>query len=711
MSVPVVRQERRQSLQADKQAHMEGPADLDAADVLVSAWIYLDSHAATDTDMRTVFSNKAPGCDRGAAQHGISMTVNAWQQPDHKVYLEYGALLSGCHKLDSKSVTLLPERWYHVAALFGVTEVALFIDGAEVNREQINDPHIPQASNALLVGHYASSADTSYPLYGNISALAVVHTAEATVAIVQALQEQQTARTVAGIKAFYPLNDINPADPIVHDVVGSRHARVELPLTGQRMTGVPVTLVDGRTVRTITDVMKADSDRLGRERRVKVREGMRHAWSGYRKHAWGKDELKPISGSSNDNWGAMGMTLVDSLDTLWVLGMKEEFAEAVQWVQHSLTFAHAGSVSVFETTIRALGGLLAAYDLSNERVLLDKAKELADKLMPAFHTNSGIPMSHVNLNTGAASGGWTGSSAVLSELGSLQIEFRYLGHALGDSKYDKVSMQAIHKVLANNPSDGLYPIRIRVGDGGFADSMITFGALGDSFFEYLLKLWIQGGRKEGYLREAYDKAMDGAISKMLLTSSKTGLAFLADWDGRRHGRKMDHLVCFMPGLLTLGAYSSLEGITSERSQRDLAVARALMYTCREMYHRTPTGIAPEYVRFPEDGDMVAGYNAEFYILRPETAESLFVMAQLTGEPIYRQWAWEIWEAIDKVLRTPLAYASLHNVNQPNSLEDRMESFFLAETVKYLYLAQDPDMPIDLTKYVFNTEAHPMRVFE
>lgn len=215
----------------------------------------------------------------------------------------------------------------------------------------------------------------------------------------------------------------------------------------------------------------------------------------------------------------------------------------------------------------------------------------------------------------------------------------------------------------------------------------------------------------------YDEAMDGVIEKLLAKSSKSGLAFIADWDvqSRTTLRKMDHLVCFLPGILGLGAYTNPNGgINTERSQRDLAVAKALMYTCREMYHFTSTKIAPEYVEFPlHQIDMEVAATAPFYILRPEVAESLFVLAQLTGETIYREWAWEIWQAIDKNCRVEHGFASLRDVRNRNAgVDDRMESFFTAETMKYLYLAQDIENKIDLLNtYVLNTEAHPMHIFK
>ena len=150
--------------------------------------------------------------------------------------------------------------------------------------------------------------------------------------------------------------------------------------------------------------------RLGRERALKVKAAMQHTWNGYETKAWGADELKPRSGRPQNNWGGMGMTLLDSLDVLWIMGMKEEFQRARDWVVDNLSFAKPRSVSFFETTIRALGGLLSAYELSKDKVFLDKAQDLGDRLLHAFKTPSGIPHGQVHLTSGRSSNpGWTGS--------------------------------------------------------------------------------------------------------------------------------------------------------------------------------------------------------------------------------------------------------------------------------------------------------------
>ena len=140
--------------------------------------------------------------------------------------------------------------------------------------------------------------------------------------------------------------------------------------------------------------------------------------------------------------------------------------------------------------------------------------------------------------------------------------------------------------------------------------------------------------------------------------------------------------------------------------------KALTYTCYQMYARMPTGISPEYVQFHNGEDFTPGPDGRHYLLRPEAVESFFVLYHLTGDPIYREWGWEVFQAIERYCKTEAGYGQLKNVrNKHRPPEDTMESFFLAETLKYLYLLFDPDTPIDLLhKHVFNTEAHPMRIF-
>jgi mannosyl-oligosaccharide alpha-1,2-mannosidase len=711
---------------------MSVPNPLDSDSIVVGAWVHLDSSSSgggNDNDMRTVFTNKAAGCDNHPEQYGLSLYVNAWQEHDHKLYVEYGSSHSGCHKVGSPQAVNVNE-WFHVAVSHqrdpsneeqGVTRI--YVNGQSVAKSADGTPpHMVQRNNNFFIGRYDGGA---FPFEGNISHFSVVHPLNPLNEgelnkMVAALMRPELIDSVSGIAAHYPLVDAAASkseSKALSTVGGGAYmGTYQFPVhPGKVAHGLRVPLLDGLEYRNgavPTKAEKDESDKKGQKRADEIKKAMSWIWSNYHQYAYGHDELKPVSKRGNDPWGFMGVTLVDSLDTLWLMGLKDEFWQARDWVRDHLSYAQAGTVSVFETTIRSLGGLLAAYDLSGDRAFLEKARTLGDKLTPAFSTSSGVAWGMVDFHSGRGSGGWSGSSAILSEFGTLQIEFRNLAAYTSTQKYEDMAMKGIKFARGVSPRNGLFPIKMDINSGRFTDHTVTFGALGDSFYEYLLKVWIQGGKQEDWLREMYDRAMDGVMNELLAVSDPDGLVFVADLTGRAQHRKMDHLVCFLPGLLALGAHTDPTGKNSQRARRDLAVAKSLMYTCREMYHRQVSGISPEYVEFPPGKGMTIGSTAPFYILRPETAESLFILNQLTEDPIYREWAWEIWQSIDKHCKAPHGYGALRHVRHPErGIDDRMESFFTAETMKYLWLAQTPDKPIDLDKYVFNTEAHPTKILD
>lgn len=461
------------------------------------------------------------------------------------------------------------------------------------------------------------------------------------------------------------------------------------------------------------------SDQVARSRRYHVKKAMQFAWDGYVKYAFGMDEILPQSGRGSNGWGGQGITLVDALDTLWLMDMKDEFWQARDWVRDHLDHSAVGAVSVFETTIRDLGGLLAAYDWSGDKVFLEKATDLGERLLHAFDgSTTGIPFGQVSLKDGQANNiGWTGGNAILAEFGTIQIEFRYLAKATGRKELAEKSEHVFEVMNEISPPSGLFPYYYNNNprNGKLPEptnDKLTFGAMADSFYEYMLKIWIQGGKTEPLYRAMYDKAMEGMHQELLQKSTPSGLVYIADKNGGRLDTKMDHLVCFMGGLLALGAYTDPLGVESARAVRDLQTAKALTYTCYQMYARMNTGISAEYVQFSNGQDFQIGRGAPHYLLRPEAVESMFILNQLTRDPVYREWGWEVFQAIEKYCKTKYAYGALSNVQDTSGTpRDSMESFFLAETLKYLYLLQDPDTEVDvLRKHVFNTEAHPMRIF-
>uniref|UniRef100_A0A668UES3 alpha-1,2-Mannosidase n=1 Tax=Oreochromis aureus TaxID=47969 RepID=A0A668UES3_OREAU len=425
---------------------------------------------------------------------------------------------------------------------------------------------------------------------------------------------------------------------------------------------------------------------------------LQHAWKGYKDFAWGHDELRPVSKSYSE-WFGLGLTLIDALDTMWILNLKEEFEEAKAWVATKLTFNKNVDVNLFETTIRILGGLLSTYHLTGETLFLDKAKDIGSRLLPAFNTPSKIPYSDVNIGKGTAHPPhWTSDSTV-AEVTSIQLEFRELTEFCRKEVFDAVVeiMKQVHKL--DGKLDGLVPMFINTNNGQFTHQGIyTLGARADSYYEYLLKQWIQGGKKENQLLEDYLQAIEGIKKNLLQKSSPNGLTFVGEVSHGQFSPKMDHLVCFLPGTLALGSYN---GLPSDH----MDLARQLMETCYQMYVQMETGLSPEIVYFNILG-------SEHNLLRPETVESLFYLYRFTKDHKYQDWGWEILQNFNRYSKV-CGYTSINNVRDPDypNPRDKMDSFFLGETLKYFYLlfSDDPNF-ISLDQFVFNTEAHPLPIW-
>ncbi|XP_024197034.1 mannosyl-oligosaccharide 1,2-alpha-mannosidase MNS1 isoform X2 [Rosa chinensis] len=418
-------------------------------------------------------------------------------------------------------------------------------------------------------------------------------------------------------------------------------------------------------------------DPLNVERRNAVKDAMVHAWTCYEKYAWGRDELQPQTKDAADTFGGLGATLVDSLDTLYIMGLDQQFQRAREWVATSLNFNKNYEASVFETTIRVIGGLLSAYDLSDDKLFLDKARDIADRLLPAWNTPSGIPYNMINLMYGNAHNPrWAGGKSILADAASEQLEFIALSQRTKDPKYQqKVEyvIKEFHKIF---PADGLLPIYLDPHTGTMSYSKVTFGALGDSFYEYLLKAWIQGNKTEAvkHYREMWETSMKG-LKSLIRRTTPSSFAYICEKLGSSLTDKMDELACFAPGMLALGS----SGYDPGEAEKILSLA---------------------------EEDMTVG--TSWNILRPETVESLFYLWRLTGNKTYQEWGWNIFQAFENNSRTDTGYSGLKDVSKGDK-DNMMQSFFLAETLKYLYLLFSPPSFISLDEWVFNTEAHPLRI--
>ena len=487
--------------------------------------------------------------------------------------------------------------------------------------------------------------------------------------------------------------------------------------------------------------------------REAIKAEFKWAWQAYEAHAMGHDELLPLSHGYRD-WapGApLGMTILDSLDSLLLMGLREEYRSALDWVNTSLSFDQDAEVSTFEMTIRALGGLLSAHALTREPLFLSKATDLGDRLLRSFDTPTGLPTPKVNLRRGPVTPA-PGEMLVLSEVGTLQLEFSALSDVTGDAKYrravDAVS-EKLSKQAPGYPQPHLGPILLHPTDGTpQIGAMASMGAGGDSYYEYLLKAWLQTGRTEPKRRKRYALAAQAIGRSLVQRTPRAGSAFLAELSpfGGVYP-KQDHLACFAPGMLALGGHTG----AVKAAVKHLTLASELLETCCALYAGTPTGLAAEIVsefdlrhpymngpiawahrgrhrdrdRDPENhgtGDGGGGIEeapAEFRsaardqhsLLRPETVESLFIMWRITHEPRWREQGWTIFEALRRHARlADGGYASIESVyDVPVRHRDHMESFWMAETLKYLYLLFSDDDVLSLDDWVFNTEAHPLPV--
>ena len=460
-----------------------------------------------------------------------------------------------------------------------------------------------------------------------------------------------------------------------------------------------------------------------REMRDSVLAAMEHTWSAYEAFAWGSDELRPLS-RRGKNWTqshSLGITLIDSLDTLHIMGMRRAFERAKRWLRDQLSFESDSFVNLFETSIRVLGGLLAGYHLDGDPIFLEKAKDLGDRLLPSFASKSGVPYSDVNLKTGHAEEAMHHGS--LSEVTSIQLEFKVLSNFTGDAKYAvaaESAMAAVRSAMRKLalPVQYIPPMHISARTGRFTGSTVTLGARGDSYYEYLLKQWVLSGRHdEGYL-DWYRNAIDQVRAKLMRTSPG-GLSYIGELNNNNVNNKMDHLVCFLPGTLALGVMTGAGGA----DDRDMAAG--LTESCFRMYNSTASGLGPEiaYFRDSADGKVAAKLKTAsddiyikaqdaHYLLRPELLESLFYMHRLTRDDRYRRYAWEVFQAIERHCRVESGgFASVNGVNNavPTKRDD-LPSYFTAETLKYLYLIFSDDEQIDVVHgAVLNTEAHVLPI--
>ena len=429
---------------------------------------------------------------------------------------------------------------------------------------------------------------------------------------------------------------------------------------------------------------KPMSDAEKAEMAEEVRAETLHAWDGYKKYAWGHDALKPLSKKPFDWYGeghSLLMTPVDALDTLTLMGAKAQADEARQLIDAKLNFDQDIYVKDFEITIRLLGGLISSYELTGDKRLLELADDLGRRMLPMFDSPTGMPYEYVNLHSGTV----RGTRSNPAEIGTLLIEFGMLARHTGKQEYYDKAKHALVELYKRRSPIGLVGSEIDVETGKWTDP--TAGIMGgiDSYYEYLLKASILFGDKD--CASMWQESVR-AIDKYLADEQPTGLWYgQADMNsGERTHTFYGALDAFYPAVLALG--------------NDVHRAEELQESSFKMWN--VAGIEPEQLDYVKMQITAPGYE-----LRPEIIESTWYLYHYTHDPKYLAMGRTYLDALVKYCRTDEAYAALADVRTKKK-RDAMESFFFAETWKYLYLLFAPESTVDFDSVIFNTEAHPLK---
>ncbi|KAL2755887.1 glycoside hydrolase family 47 protein [Sodiomyces alcalophilus JCM 7366] len=474
------------------------------------------------------------------------------------------------------------------------------------------------------------------------------------------------------------------------------------------------------------------------ERTSAIKEAFRRAWTGYRKYAFPSDSLRPVSNTGENDRNGWGATAVDALSTALLLGEFDVATDILEYIPNINFDVTTTSVSLFETTIRYLGGLLsgpfASHDFNSSHVdsLLAQAKRLAENLAVAFDTPSGIPDNELVFDPRPRRAGSVVNH--LATVGTLVLEWTRLSDLTRDYRFSNVTRRAERYLLHPRPGAEVWPgllgTRVFIENGTMADRSGGWGGGTDSFYEYLIKMWIYDPVRFSYYKDRWVAAADSTMAHLLSRSSvypNADWVFLSSYADTTPVYASGHLACFAGGNFILGGL-----VLGEQKYIDAGLA--ITDGCRRTYQMTATGIGPEGFRWQDSKARVnnpqppaawkafydvAGFwmTSTSYHLRPEVIESYYYAYRATGDPKYQEWAWEAFLAINRTCSVGSGFSAITHVNDPRGgrFWDFQESYFLAETLKYSYLLQaeaDNEVHVQADKengWVYNTEAHPMRV--
>jgi mannosyl-oligosaccharide alpha-1,2-mannosidase len=418
-----------------------------------------------------------------------------------------------------------------------------------------------------------------------------------------------------------------------------------------------------------------------------VRNEVRFAWQGYVSRAFGHDQIRPVSGGFVEFFVSgrpMGLTIVEALDTLWLMELDAQVEQGLAWIRANLNFNVNASFQVFETNIRMLGGLLSAYHCVGERRLLDLAIDLANRLLPAFtRSPTGIPYRFVNLATGAVSGPQTN----LAETGTYIAEFGFLSELTGDRRYFNAAKRAFQVTFDRRTSLNLLPFSIHAETGQFLNRTATIGPPADSFYEYLWDGWQLF--RDADMKRWYDTLVPAIVSRQAETvNGRLWFRQVDAFTGATVSRTQSELAAFFAGQLGQGG--------------DLTRGRAYLNSWSAVQNRY--GVLPEGINYTNLSATSTG-NA----LRPEFADSAFMLWLSTRDEAFRQLAFTHYTNMKSSSRAQFGYTTLTNVTtNPKQRGDFCPGYWWSEQLKYYWLIFANARRFDYANNYLSTEGNIFR---
>ena len=414
-----------------------------------------------------------------------------------------------------------------------------------------------------------------------------------------------------------------------------------------------------------------------------VKAEMAWSWDLYRAHAWGKDEIKPVTGTFSSfplKTRHLGLSLVEALDTLWVMGLDSRFYDGVDWVKANLDFDVDGEVSVFETSIRLVGGLLSAHHACGDAMLLTKARDLADRLLPAFATPTGMPYRFINLKTGAVREAVTSPADIATYL----PEWGTLSRLTGDPRYAATARKAMVAVFDRRSKLDLVATKIDVLTGKWRSRRASVGSYCDSFFEYLWDSWQLFGDAE--CKRMYDICTAAILKHQQVW--KDGSLWFADVDfetGTIVATEQDELASFYGGLLAQGG----------------APKQGTAYTESWAKVQARYGILPEGYDYAK-----AAPTQVTNALRPELADAAFALWLLDRHPRWREIGRAHFQAMKRWNKAQYGYTDLADVTStPKRQANHCPGYWWSEQMKYYYLLFSDTPRFDYQRNYLSTEGN------